>query len=124
MWNLEYPLERIRSVLPDVVRVREGSDKIVSYRFPGDETEKVLPCFGIVFFLNFDHGQFPKDLCAISRAIRCLDKERALFIAGHMLGEEVWPNKKLASIAAIIPIDSKAAFHTDLMPHLDIPHPF
>src|SRR3990167_8936419 len=58
MWNLEYPLEHIRSVLPDVVRIKKGGDMLVSYRFPDDTDGEILPSFEILFLLAFDSERY------------------------------------------------------------------
>lgn len=110
MWNLEYPFERIRSVLPAAVRIENGSDKIVSYWFPGDEDGEILPFFEILFLLAFDSERYPHDTRLMSRAIRCRDKECANHIAHHMLGEEIYPGKVLDVVLKIIRFDPSVGF--------------
>ena len=101
MHNSEYPLDHIRSRLPDVVGIKPGEDKIFVFRFPGDEDEEIPFCFEIEFFLKFDRRELPDDEETITRIIRCLDQERAKCVALHMLGEEVWPGKTLVDVIEI-----------------------
>lgn len=105
MWNLEFPFDYIRFRLPEIVTVEQGSDRIATFRFPTEEDEQNMPCYGIFFRMKFDRERFPNESRLIARAIRCLDRERAIYIAFHMLGEEVSSGKTLAMVLSVNRID-------------------
>ncbi|MBI1957437.1 MAG: hypothetical protein HYS44_03210 [Candidatus Niyogibacteria bacterium] len=110
MLNFEYPLGYVRSQLPDIVELEKGQDNLVSFRFPGDEGEGILPCFQIVFHLKFDTERYPDEDYVYDRWLRCLNHDRAIYIAHHMVGEEVYPGKFIDTVKNVFKTDPSMRF--------------
>ena len=111
MWNIEYPVARAQERLPDSIRIEKGEDKVIAFCFPGDDAEARLPCFIILFELEFDREKYPKDKTQMMRVIRCADMLRATYIANEaMLGEEISQGKLLVKILKIVEIGCVSKF--------------